>query len=391
MTLKDYILEAIYQSKDKSIERKKAKRIIKWYNKKRWKHYSYSFVLDVNNNIKIKDYCWRCNRSKKYYPNRSDHQRIVVRIKNKDVYWHKDFEADTFHDNWNGCRYDKRHFTPLRIGAFTVCKERTTLYTWSDGTVHLEEEPDGVYSYHHSPKPWLEDGVGQNLVFGCELEILANNSRKEIAEIATECGLYCEKDSSIDCERGVEIIGEPNTLEEHQSEKGRWLKFLNKVNGKALGWQAGTNYGLHVSFNKRALSDYHTGKMLVFIHHNEKLCENIAGRSANEWSKFKSKKIIHGKQDYENDKYESLAIRSASRVECRIFRSTLKPSGFLRGVEFCAAAIDFTRSASANNLTEPAFKEWLKKNTRNYKNLARHLGVLKENPKNQLTNAQPAL
>ena len=157
-----------------------------------------------------------------------------------------------------------------------------------------------------------------------------------------------------------------------------WLKFLAAVQGKAKGWNAGTGYGLHVSVNRDGMSHYLTGKLLVFIHSNQSLCEGIAGRKANQWQKYVCKNVKDGKMA-SGEKYEALAIRSKSRLECRIFRSTLKPEGFLRGVEFVAASVEFCRDASAIALTESAFLEWLKlpENCGTYPNLCLHLGIKK--------------
>ncbi len=370
--LKRYIVDIL----NNNLSDIRAIKILKWAVKKKLVARRDYCILNTGF-VSKRSNAWRCQRSKKWYSHIENYFCLYIKIGNRKKYtqWHQKFIGDAFYCGSMGYRYDRRKFTPIIVDGMEVCKECANLYTWADGTVHLEKETDGVHGYHKSPKPWRE-GV-EGLVFGCELEILAKDSRKEVNLIAQECGLYGERDGSIDEERGIEIIGAPESLEAHQDPNGKWMTFLNKVQGKALGWQAGDNYGLHVSFNKKALRDYHTGKMLVFIHHNRSLCETVAGRKQNRWSQFVDKKITQGKQDYEGEKYESLAIRSASRVECRIFRSTLKPSGFLRGVEFCAASIEFTRVASAKNLTESAFREWLKKNTRNYKNLARHLGVLK--------------
>lgn len=370
--LKRYIVNTLNRniSEDRSIK------ILKWAIKKKIvSRFDYCILNTGKASLKIS--AFRCQRSQKWYSTKENSINVYTKVGNRKKYvtWHYRFVSEAFYCNSHGYRYDRRKFTPIIVDDIEVCQEETRLFTWGDGSVHLNQETDGVVGYHRSPKPWRENAV-KGLVFGCELEILAKDSRKEINLIAQECGLYTERDGSIDEERGIEIIGAPESLEAHQDPDGKWMKFLNKVQGKAYGWNAGDNYGLHVSFNKLALRDYHTGKMLVFIHHNRNLCETIAGRKQNRWAQYVDKKIIDGTQNSEINKYESLAIRSVDRMECRIFRSTLKPAGFLRGVEFVASAVEFTRHASAKNLTENAYKEWLKKNTRNYKNLSRHLGIL---------------
>ena len=287
-------------------------------------------------------------------------------------------------DRW----FSNAEFTEVDVEGDSVCREynEDEIHYWeSDGEFHWEFEPeeeeeeDGVPDYHGSPKPWKNTRY-PGLVFGCELEIYATVERTDVAEIADGCGLYSERDGSLDSDHGIEVIGKPMTLAEHQDKEGPWLSFLADVAGKAKGWNAGTGYGLHVSVNRAGMSDYLTGKLLVFMHGNQSFCERIAGRSANQWQAYKCKSVTDGKQD-SGEKYEALAIRSRHRLECRIFRSTLKPEGFLRGVEFVAASVEFCRSASAVSLTETAFLAWLKlpENSGSYPNLSLHLGIKKPN------------
>jgi hypothetical protein len=43
-----------------------------------------------------------------------------------------------------------------------------------------------------------------------------------------------------------------------------------------------------------------------------------------------------------------------------MFRSDIRPKFFLKNIEFCAALVDFTRSASNSQLTTKCFMDWLR-------------------------------
>lgn len=324
-----------------------------------------------------------CQYNDEYYPD-SDNSVTVHVSRGQETWCENAADCYAFRCDYSGDYFCNDAFTCVDVGGDSVCLEwnQDSLYYWeSDDSYHDDPEPeeddDDIPDYHNSPKPWKNTAY-RGLVFGCELEMYAINDRADIAEIADNNGLFSERDGSLDSNHGIEVIGRPMTLAEHQAPEGPWLSFLSDVAGKAKGWNAGTGYGLHVSVNRDGMSDYLTGKLLVFVHSNQYLCENIAGRSASQWQRYVKKSVKDGKLK-SGEKYEALAIRSASRLECRIFRSTLKPEGFLRGVEFVAAAVEFCRSASAVALTDAAFLAWLKmpENGGAYPNLCLHLGIKK--------------
>lgn len=307
-------------------------------------------------------------------------------------------EHHSFYCTHSGNVFSDENFSAIQADGDMVCQEHCEqdLYYNEDGEASFElweededeeteEEVTGrVSSYHGSPKPW-EHRVYTGDVFGCELELDAKNSKNEVAGIAQSCGLSAENDGSLGS-MGVEIIGAPWPLHEIRSSSGAWMRFLDKVRGKAQGWQSGTGYGLHVSINRSAMTHLHQGKMLHFFHRNKSLCENVAGRSEVHWAKYKSaRKITDAAKGSGGDmeKYEALSIRSETRIECRIFRSTLSHAGFLRAVEFVAAAVDFTRQTSIKHLSETCFRQWLEMphNRASYPFISFHLNLDKVFPK----------
>jgi len=352
------------------------------------------FVHTEDGEYVHEDNTWTCEKTGKVYSDDVDAISVYVTRWSTQEWCQDAADSYAFFCDKSGDYYSNNRFTEIDVEGDTICKENyeDDLYYWdSDGEYHWEEEEEeeeenDIPDYHDEYRPWEEKNFGKELVFGCELELKATDDRVTVKDIANNCNLIAERDGSLCDTYGIEIIGPPMKLEEYSSNSN-WMKFLEKVNGEAKGWDAGKGYGMHISINRKALSDFHTGKLLVFIHSNEELCEKIAGRGATEYQTYVDKKIPHGKLYY-GDKYEALAIRDRNRLECRIFRSTLKPSSFLKNLEFVAAAIEFTRFASCENLTSGNFKSWLKKNTSQYKNLAKSLGMIKTNPKNVGENEQ---
>jgi hypothetical protein len=221
--------------------------------------------------------------------------------------------------------------------------------------------------------------------YGVELETLVKETDNVslVYNKIVDRGFLGERDGSLDSRRGIEIVGKPMTFEQNREE---WLGLLESLRGKVIGWMAGTGYGMHVSVNRKNLSRLHQGKFLVFIHANKSLCEKIAGRKEVHWCSYHpGKKVTDAKRVYD-DKYQAVSLRSEERMEVRIFRSTLSPEGFMRNLEFVAAAVDFTRTHGISQLRESVFREWLRTGGRRkqYPNLFATL-----NPKPKIVEQSP--
>lgn len=332
----------------------------------------------------LKDEAFLCEYHDEYYKcSEEDSEEVHVGSRYSTETWSKSAVRDhAFYCSRQEEYYSYRDYSEVEVEGETVCLEvnESDIYYWdSDEEYHWEPEPeeeeDDIPNYHDCYRPWERIDFGNRLVLGCELEIEATDCRADVNEIANRFNLIGERDGSLDDKLGIEIIGPPMEFSEYKKENN-WSRFLAAVKNHAIGWDAGTYYGLHISVNRKALTDFHTGKLLVFIHSNQELCEKVAGRSANSYSSFKNKKISHGKED-KSEKHESLALRDKNRLEFRLFRSTLKPEGFMRCIEFVVATVEFTRNCSCNNLKTEYFKEWLKKREKTYHNLANHIFGIK--------------
>jgi hypothetical protein len=213
----------------------------------------------------------------------------------------------------------------------------------------------------------------KSAVFGVELEVKVKNecAVTDVYGRIVRHGFIGERDGSLDDILGIEIVGKPMTFEQNRD---KWLPLLSNIRGSAVGWNAGTGYGMHVSLNRTSMTMLHQGKVLVFIHGNKNLCEKVAGRKETSWARYHSKKLGDAKNG-SDEKYQAISLRDATRMEVRIFRSTLSPEGFMRNLEFVAAIVAFTKSASAEALTDGDFRIWLSEpiNRKTYPNLYAHL------------------
>lgn len=382
--LHDYLKKAIIH-KASSKSTKRLSKIVEWGGKR----LGLNIVKDVNQNFILKDYSFQCYFTKQFFHYYHDAHSVMVAGGVNKKFCIEAFEEHSFKDQRSGIYYSTADYTPIEINNQTLCKEayfglinyNESLKIWQWNEDEEDEEESEISDYHSNNRPWNK-GVGQSLQFGCELEI-ESMDRAATSELAKNCDMFAERDGSLNQERGIEIVGKPMEFQQYKTDNP-WKTFFVECNKQdTKGWDAGKDYGLHVSINRAALTHLHTGKLLVFINNNRELCEKVAGRKENNWARYRNKKINgHLEKNYadkyvvkQSDKYEALAVRSKHRLECRIFRSTLKYEGFLRAVEFCAAAVEFTRNASNLHLTDQHFKDWMKKpgKIKQYPNLAQKL------------------
>lgn len=224
---------------------------------------------------------------------------------------------------------------------------------------------NGVGGYHAQHRPWSSISYKDKKVFGIELETLApcNSSRVSMANEARQLGMLAERDGSL-AERGLEIIAAPMTYDEVVDTNGPWYKWIETA--KAAGFTAWYalnaegdpgGYGMHVNLNRRHFDPLHLEKLIYFINSQIDLSRKVAGRSSRQYALLSPKILGNGVR--ETDKYQAVAVRSAARVEVRIYRATMRWEGFLRNVEFTDAAIEFTRICANDSINSDHFLKWL--------------------------------
>ena len=315
-------------------------------------------------------------------------------------------------------------FSSTVVEGAEVCYDTALFHYWeSDEQYHFAAEPprapraarveqQRLPAWHTITRPWARDKPTKDLLYGCELEIYSNQDRMITCKTATDLGMIGEHDGSLDPSHGIEIVGVPGTLAWHADKDGPWMKFLANMNTKdfkgaggemisrACGFNAPAgpdshgrpaSYGMHVSINRLALTKQHQARMIQFVNECAKLCSKIAGRPTNETAAYRLKditQIMDEIETHQSIKYEALAVRSETRLEMRIFRSTLDRKGFLKNVEFCDALVEFTRSDLCKRLLadeDPSekvltceFEQWLRDQDELYPNLCDRLFAVKK-------------
>lgn len=173
--------------------------------------------------------------------------------------------------------------------------------------------------------------------------------------------IIAEEDGSIDRNRGVEFIFKPVPFSDITEDSfiGKWAKSLQSKSG--VSWNAGRNYGMHISMNVGAMTELHIGKICHFINTNTNLAIKLAGRNSESWAAYQNySKVTQWK--YETDKYMATSRRSQKRLEVRIFRGSLNWERIRRNCEFLDAVRRFTKICGVNDLTQDKFIEFIQYN-----------------------------
>lgn len=232
-----------------------------------------------------------------------------------------------------------------------------------------------IMNYHSGTRNWegRDDRPSDKPLIGVELEILANSvsSRSVIAGVAHKYGLLAETDGSLDRSRGVEIVGPPIIASDYtRNPNNCWVQFLKIVNKDklAVGWDAGKGYGMHVSLNRLAMPKGKAQAALqALISNHHDFIAQIAGRTASNYCAYYYKGEPQTTPLNHNGKYEACALRSDTRMEIRIFRSTINLVTFLKNVEWCESLRVFCNETySASPLDH---LRWLANHKEDYPNL----------------------
>ena len=245
--------------------------------------------------------------------------------------------------------------------------------------------------YLYSPK---FDNEKPRVMLGLELELECDGVRRsELAETVinrigrTDDGsryALCENDGSLD--NGFEIVTAYTGLDMHEA----MLKNLFSKPLRGAKSHDTRTCGLHVHVCKSTMTLYHAAKLVLFINapENAKLIHAIARRDSTGFAEIKNKaqnkdwlRGAMNRDDSEqalrnlnSSRYEALNFYNPRTVEFRLFKGSLKYTTVMACLEFAKLCWFFSRDTSANNLTTPAFIDYMDKpeNKRN----SRHLLML---------------
>ncbi len=432
----------------------RVKRIIDWAIKK-----GVIDAIDVRGSMVPRRMTWTCDKCK-YVHYRCDVDgaslRSAMRVvaKAKDEAGHivdTDFcphcsDYKTFACQQSGNRYSLDQFTIADVTIRDMDgRERQRRWCVEANMDRLAKHPttgiwvstENVLGYHHGVRGWLvPEGEADNF-YGVELEILAGmarGSKEAVIRAAVECGLAAERDGSLDSTYGIEVVGPPITYEDIlvAKESNPWFKFMQNIQGKCKGWDAGIGYGMHVNMNTQSfgitsklsgrdrtvVSTTHLSKFVSFICCNEAIGKIVAGRTQTQYANYTKLERIGGAngmlsaiKGYNPDegrdfagaidrlraariadgaprtterrprarprtmmKYLACSIRSQFRVEVRLFRSTIRWDRFVRNMQYCQSVKEYTAQASNLDYYKQAnYLEWLGKNQSQFPELASFL------------------
>jgi hypothetical protein len=263
-------------------------------------------------------------------------------------------------------------------------------YYWeSDGAYHTDPEPEpedepardsyGIPGYHET-----ELDVYNNCtdILGIELETYQNDLSGIARYMEDNCvhlGWKYERDGSLDDTYGVELVAIPYTLADVKDEaKCPWLRLLRwSRNNGGISWNAGLQYGMHISLNGRAMSRGHRARIVRFFNDNPSLCITIAARNS-DYARYDTAAVRLSRSYRETDKYCAAANRQG-RIEVRIFRGSLNETRFVRNCEFVDAVRVYCQDCgnTTQALSSDSFKAWMQRpeNRATYPLLAEMLGV----------------
>lgn len=254
------------------------------------------------------------------------------------------------------------------------CTSREAHYWESDECYHTEPEPadedrEGIAGYHDTDRDELFDGTDWSnpALLGIEIETYCQSpsediSRARVSSRGQSPAWTAEDDGSLDDRHGVELVFAPTTLEDIAESYGESAGLFSVTESLrksgAIAWDAGTGYGMHVSVNASAMSELHCAKFIRMFCDNEYECTRLAGRKETNWAKYNPADKLSGDRK-QRGKYLAAARRDNSRIEVRIFRSSLNKERILRNCELVDAVRVYTLDCSFGSLNFADFRTWL--------------------------------
>jgi len=170
---------------------------------------------------------------------------------------------------------------------------------------------------------------------------------------------------------GVELISMPCSLRYHKQSFG-WDTLCKSL--KKLGCSTKERCGLHVHMSRK-ITEGHEKKLYSFTYRHMSHISKIAGRQPSNY--------CHLPNDYDEeyrdtDRYEVLNFSNDNTIEFRLPKGTLEYKQIYAVLEYCDAALRYTRSKSyafIKTMPWEAFVDWVKKpiNKTTYPNLLKLL------------------
>ena len=242
-----------------------------------------------------------------------------------------------------------------------------------------------VRSYSHKPKAEFKkterDLENRQLHFGTEVEIEMFSRHddkfialKQLGEADMEHKLfYCKQDACIS--NGFELVSHPftfNWMNQHRDAFDAMFD-LSKV---MMGFEA-ERCGMHIHMSADAFTNLHLFKFMRWFYANKEYIRSLSRRPKGKLESWSSLEEPDGKKllSYALDKKKGLGlgrgalnVGSRQTVECRIFRSTLSPTGYYGNIEFLQSLFDYTKNSGIMETRFTPYMEFVQARGKSYKN-----------------------
>jgi len=233
---------------------------------------------------------------------------------------------------------------------------------------------DDVASYHCDDirEEWDAPAAES---WGFEIEI-DSDDRESVRDIAHEWEWAAETDSSLDDDTGLELISPPMVYSEMERAIRKMFPRIGRTDG-AQGWNAGSEYGIHISCDSRSMTRLQLSRYVKFIENNPcGLCEFVAGRATHYAAYHPEKMEQTVRESLESTgKYSAVNISRLPRVEVRIFRSTLNVESAVANLQFLHAVREFCKAGypQSDKALVRAFLKFIENNPDTYRELRRKM------------------
>lgn len=239
---------------------------------------------------------------------------------------------------------------------------------WDDETPYCCDcwRDDGRVSYGHT-SGWdfrrVTDDPTPNLFLGIELEVEGDRFLANSIHLVVD-GVECKRDSSLDSDRGCEIVSQPFTPAYHLTTDW-WDKVFAECRDYNATSHNNGRCGLHMHINRSWLDEedmvFRLDRLIQNHRHNWIVFSRRSGGSMCDWARIETdmdmeinpNDPIQDKQlkwrckkgEFGGDRYRAVNTSNEQTVELRLFRGTLKMETFRATVEAVAALAIIARTA----------------------------------------------
>lgn len=217
---------------------------------------------------------------------------------------------------------------------------------WHYGDAPEEDEEDeedeeqnlnvGLARYHSDPirSRWR---VPSGECIGVEIETYCTSRDALSNSLRTEFACACERDGSLDCDNGIEIITPPTEVDKLVPLLENVARKMKET--KCNSWKQSTHeYGVHVNLDCRQWSSDRRAKFCAcFGPANKFWMISYAARECG-YATFHA----NNENEIQTGKFSAAGVKSGGRLEVRIFKSSRRLETLLAYVSLCQDIARFT-------------------------------------------------